>query len=132
MQLTKRDKEILCFINESGFCVMPQIQKEFQLKFPRSYQIMKRLVSSGYVIHDQIFKKQHGFYYLTRKGAKNTSLPPLPNISLGGYQHQIILTDIRQNYAPNIQTQSGLANVISNNKNFITVLANLVISLMEY
>lgn len=96
MQLTKRDKAILCFINESGFCVMPQIQKEFQLKFPRSYQIMKRLVNSGHVIHDQIFKKQHGFYYLTKEGAKNTSLPPLSNISLGGYRHQIIITDIRQ------------------------------------
>lgn len=96
MQLTKRDKAILCFINESGFCVMPQIQKEFGLKFPRSYQIMKRLVVGGYVIHEEIFKKQHGIYYLTKKGAKHTSLPPLSNVPLGSYKHQLLITDVRQ------------------------------------
>jgi predicted transcriptional regulator len=96
MQLTNRDKAILSFINESGFCVMPQIQREFHLRFPRSYQVIKRLMDSGYVVHDQIFKHQHGIYYLTKKGAENTSLPPLSNISLGGYKHQIIITDLRQ------------------------------------
>ncbi|OGT41397.1 MAG: hypothetical protein A3F13_05330 [Gammaproteobacteria bacterium RIFCSPHIGHO2_12_FULL_40_19] len=96
MQLTKRDKEILCFINEAGICVMPQIQQEFNIKFPRSYQIMKRLIVSGYVVHEQIFKHKHGIYYLTRKGAANTSLPPLSTISLGGYKHQLLITEVRQ------------------------------------
>jgi len=97
MQLTKRDREILCFINETGICVMPQIQKEFDLKFPRNYQVMKRLVDGGYVVHDQIFKKQHGIYYLSRKGAEHTPLPAISNVSLGGYKHQLLVTDIRQN-----------------------------------
>ena len=96
MQLTDRDKEILCFINECGFCVMPQIQKEFNLKFHRSYQVMKRLIAAGYVLHQQIFKQQHGIYHLTKKGAAQTSLPLFLQISLGGYQHQLLITDIRQ------------------------------------
>lgn len=96
MQLTKRDKEILSFVNESGFCVMPQIQKQFKLKFPRNYQIMNRLIKGGYVSHNQIFKNKHGIYYLTSKGAKHTTLPPLSTISLGGYKHQLLITDIRQ------------------------------------
>jgi hypothetical protein len=96
MQLTKRDREILIFINETGICVMPQIQKEFDLKFPRNYQVMKRLVDGGFVMHDQIFKKQHGIYYLTNKGAEQTPLPALSNVSLGGYRHQLLITDIRQ------------------------------------
>jgi len=96
MQLTNRDKAILCFINECGFCVMPQIQREFNLKFPRNYQVMKRLIDAGYVLHQQIFKHQHGIYYLTKKGAVNTSLPPVSHISLSGYQHQLLITDIRQ------------------------------------
>lgn len=96
MQLTNRDKAILCFINECGFCVMPQIQKEFNLKFPRNYQIMKRLIGERYVLHQQIFKHQHGIYHLTKKGAAQTSLPPVSQISLGGYQHQLLITDVRQ------------------------------------
>lgn len=96
MRLTKRDNEILCFINEAGICVMPQIQREFNLKFPRNYQVVKRLVEGGYVLHDQIFKNKHGIYYLTSKGAANTSLPPISNVSLGGYKHQLLITDIRQ------------------------------------
>lgn len=96
MQLTDRDKSILSFINESGFCVMPQIQREFDLRFPRSYQVMKRLVDGGYLVHDQIFKHKHGIYYLTKKGAAHTSLPPLSQISLGGYKHQLIITNLRQ------------------------------------
>ena len=96
MNLTKRDKEILIFLNECGFCTMPQIQKQFDLKFPRSYQVLQRLISGGYVIHDQIFRKLHGIYFLTRKGASLTQLPPLSNISLGGYKHQLIITDVRQ------------------------------------
>lgn len=96
MQLTKRDREILCFINEAGICVMPQIKKEFDLKFPRNYQVMKRLVNGEYVMHDQIFKKQHGIYYLTKKGAEQTALPAISNVSLGGYKHQLLITDIRQ------------------------------------
>ncbi len=96
MQLTDRDKAILCFINECGFCVMPQIQREFNLKFPRSYQVMKRLIEAGYVLHKEIFKHQHGIYHLTKKGAAQTSLPPVLQISLGGYQHQLLITDIRQ------------------------------------
>jgi predicted transcriptional regulator len=96
MQLTKRDEAILCFINEAGFCVMPQIQREFNIKFPRSYQIMKRLVDGGYVVHEQIFKSKHGIYYVTRKGAENTLLPPLSHIALGSYKHQLTITDIRQ------------------------------------
>jgi hypothetical protein len=96
MQLTKRDKEILCFINEAGICVMPQIQREFNFRFPRNYQVMRRLIEGEYVLHDQIFRNQHGIYYLTRKGAENTSLPPISTISLGGYKHQLVITDIRQ------------------------------------
>jgi predicted transcriptional regulator len=96
MQLTKRDREILGFINETGICVMPQIQREFNLKFPRSYQVMKRLIEGGYVLHDQIFRNQYGIYYLTSKGAENTTLPAISTVSLGGYKHQLLITDIRQ------------------------------------
>lgn len=96
MRLTNRDKEILCFINDTGICVMPQLQREFNLKFPRNYQVIKRLIDGGFVLHEQIFKNQHGVYYLTEKGAENTPLPALTNISLGGYKHQLLITDIRQ------------------------------------
>jgi predicted transcriptional regulator len=96
MQLTSRDKEILSFINECGFCVMPQIQSEFNLNFPRNYQVVKRLINEEYISHQQLFKHKHGIYHLTKKGAAQTSLPPISQISLGGYQHQLSITDVRQ------------------------------------
>ena len=96
MNLSTRDLKILSFINECGFCVMPQIQKQFSLKFPRSYQVMQRLIKEGVVQHNQIFRYKHGIYYLTKKGATFSELPALSNIALGGYKHQLMITDIRQ------------------------------------
>jgi hypothetical protein len=52
-------------------------------------------------VHEQIFKHQHGIYYLTKKGAVNTSLPAISGVALGGYKHQLILTDLRQQLCTN-------------------------------
>lgn len=94
MQLTVRDVEILRFINEFGFCEIKQIEKRFGVRKTRGYQIMKRLVDAKFVIHEIVFHGAHGIYYLTKKGADCTDLPPIKNIPKDNYEHQLAVIDI--------------------------------------
>lgn len=94
IQLTKRDIEIIRFINECGFCEMPQIERRFGLKKPRSYRIIRRLISAELVTHRRIFHSTYGIYHLTADGAECTDLPPLGKISIGRYEHQLKLTNV--------------------------------------
>lgn len=94
MVLTKRDIEILKFINDFGFSQMPQLEKRFQLRSPRSYQIMQRLVQKGCVQHERVFHNQPGIYRLTKKGASYTSLRPMDKIPIGNYEHQVLITEL--------------------------------------
>lgn len=94
MLITNRDIKIMKFINEFGFCEMPQIEKRFNLKKPRSYQIMQRLIKEGLVLHQYIFRHKHGVYHLTRAGASYTDLPMLKYVSLGSYLHQLTVVNV--------------------------------------
>src|ERR1700722_13596289 len=94
MQLTERDIRILHFINDFGFCEMPQIEKMFGLVKPRSYQIMQRLVTAGLVKHERVFHGRHGIYRLSKKGAGHTELPALARITLGNYNHSLAVLDV--------------------------------------
>jgi hypothetical protein len=96
MMMTKRDLEILKFINDFGFCEMPQIERQFSLKKPRSYQVVKRLINAGLLMHEYILHKQHGIYRLTKLGEKWTDFPALKFVSLGGYSHQLKVIDVYQ------------------------------------
>lgn len=94
MQITKRDIEILRFINEFGFCEILQIEQKFGLKKPRCYQIMQRLTKANLVIHERVFHGQNGVFYLTRQGAEWTDLPPIKNIPKDNYIHQLAIIDV--------------------------------------
>lgn len=89
-----RDAKIIRFINEFGFCEMPQIEKRFELNKPRAYKIMQRLVKRGYVIHERIFYHRHGIYRATREGAQLTGLPKLYKVPVGIYEHQLAVIEI--------------------------------------
>lgn len=94
MLLTDRDREILKFINEFGYCEMPQIEKQFGLKKPRSYKVLKRLIKAGFIVHEYILRNRHGIYHLTQDGADFTDLPKIRHVSLGGYHHQITIVNV--------------------------------------
>lgn len=94
--MTERDLEILKFINDFGFCEMPQIERQFSLKKPRSYQVIKRLINAGLLIHEYVLHRQHGIYRLTKQGAEWTELPALKYISLGSYLHQLKIVEVYQ------------------------------------
>lgn len=94
MQLTKRDLNILKFINDMGFCEMPQICKKFGMRKSIGYRLMKRLLNANLVQHNRLFYGEHGVLHLTVKGAAYTDLPAIDKIPEGRYYHQITLTDV--------------------------------------
>lgn len=94
MLITDRDVEILNFINEFGFCEMPQIEKKFGVKTPRSYKVMQRLVKAGLVSHERVFYNRHGAFYLTHEGAKHTPLPAISNLPKDIYKHQLTIMEV--------------------------------------
>src|SRR5438128_1599019 len=93
MQMTERDHEILNFINEFGFCEMPQLQKRFGLKMQRGYKVVQRLIKEGLVIHERILHNRPGAFYLTNRGAEHTELPPISRVSTAIYKHQITIIE---------------------------------------
>jgi hypothetical protein len=94
MQLTERDVRILHFINDFGFCEMPQLERMFGLTKRRSYQIIQRLIAAGLVKHERVFHGRHGIYRLSKKGADHTDLPALSRISLAHYNHSLAVLDV--------------------------------------
>tara|TARA_R110000868_G_scaffold309421_3_gene570746 strand:- start:564 stop:1184 length:621 start_codon:yes stop_codon:yes gene_type:complete len=94
MRLTKRDKEILQFINASGYCSAPQLGKRFSMQWWIVYRRMNQLIGAGLVIHKRINFSGFGIYFLTPIGARFTDLPPIDGISKGGFDHQALLVDL--------------------------------------
>lgn len=94
MRITKRDIEIMRFINEFGFCITPHLERRFAIRNWRVYQLMKRLVDAGFVQQRRIFHGQPNVYYLTNEGAEFTDLPAIDRISSGTYEHQIAMTSV--------------------------------------
>lgn len=94
MQITKRDVEILKFINECGYCITPHLERKFGIKNWRVYQLMKRLVKAGFVRQVRIFHGKPNIYYLTREGAKFTDLPAMERVNTSVYEHHIKLIDV--------------------------------------
>lgn len=94
MRMTERDMQILGFINDFGFCEITQIEKQFNLKKPRCYQVMQRLVKEKLVTHERVFHGRNGIYYLSKLGARHFDLPALSSIPVAQYDHQLAIIEI--------------------------------------
>ncbi len=94
MKLTERDISILQFINEFGFCEMPQINQRFGLRKPRNYQVMNKLIRHHLIQHERIFYGKHGLFRLTAAGARFTFLPPLHRVPLANYRHDLTVVNL--------------------------------------
>ena len=94
LRLTNRDIEILKFINEFGFCEISHISRRFNLKRPRNYQVIKRLINAGFIKHERIFYGRPGIYKLTIDGSNLTTLPPISKVPLSVYEHNLKLIDL--------------------------------------
>lgn len=93
-QMTERDMEIIKFINNFGFCEISQINKKFNLKKPRNYQILNRLIEAKFLKHERVFFGRPGIYRTTAKGAELTDFPALEKIPLTNYAHNMLIADL--------------------------------------
>ena len=94
MRITNRDREILRFINEVGYCTTEQLGRWFSIKMRRLYKVMERLIKAKLVMHERIYFNKPGIYFLTNQGAKFTSLPAIDKVSKGVFDHQLIMIDL--------------------------------------
>ncbi len=94
MKLTERDVSILHFINQFGFCEMPQINQRFSLRKPRNYQVINKLIRHNLIQHERIFYGKHGLFRLTQAGARFTFLPPLHRVPLANYRHDLTVVNL--------------------------------------
>jgi len=92
--ITKREQDILCFINDFWFCEISHVEKRFNIKKPRCYQILQSLVKNGLLMHRRIFHGRHGIYSVTAIGAKYTNLPALKNIPIAHYNHHLMVINV--------------------------------------
>ncbi len=94
MQLTEREVEVIKFINEFGYCEMPQVMRRFGLQKTRVYEMLQRLVEAKLLCHERILYGHHGVYYATHKGARYTDLPAIERVTIGRYAHQMVMLNV--------------------------------------
>lgn len=95
-RLSLLEMEILRFIHEFGFCEIQQIIKRFNIRKSWSYKQMQWLISRGLVINARVIRNQPRAYFLTSEAIKclNLDLPPIKNIPLYVYEHQLAVMDV--------------------------------------
>jgi hypothetical protein len=98
-KLTKREFEILHFINEFGFCEIRHIMKRFSIKKSASYSQMQFLNRLGFVHHEYIVPDKPGAYSVTQKGVRiaKHDFPPVSRISSNTYLHQLKVITVSLN-----------------------------------
>ena len=95
MVLTERDVEILKLIGVFGFMQINHIENYFNLKRPRSYQVVKRLVDSKYIENKRILHGQEGIYKLRKKGIELIGdVTRLRKVALGSFEHDLRVIDV--------------------------------------
>jgi hypothetical protein len=133
-RLTDRDIAILKFVNDFGYCEMPHIEKRFEVRGGRSYQLTKKLKCMGLLIH-QYLLPGHGFFRLTKNGARHTSLPRLNAIQLDAYAHHVTLINLyfhAKKYYPNARWISERQLIHSKNKDGVGKTGHLPDAVLEF
>src|SRR3990167_10601240 len=96
MRVTKRDLKLMDWINRAGFVTIHQIAKWLGVAVSTAYLRIKKLVCHGYLIHERIFHGAPGVYRVSLKGVyiSGNALPPLRQIRLSTYHHDLIVIDL--------------------------------------
>lgn len=92
--MTRRDVEILTFINDFGFVGLTHLMKRFCLNESNCYKRMQRLIKQQFVIHERVFHNEKGVYRLSAKGAEWTELQPIVSVQRTAYVHQLMVIEV--------------------------------------
>lgn len=94
--LTERDLEIMRWINGHGFVGIKHAAQFLNLSIKSAYKCLLRLTQNKFLIHQKVLHGQPGVYVVTKKGVQIIAddLPPLKNIKLATYRHDLLLVDL--------------------------------------
>ena len=94
--ITKRDREIMKWINAVGFATIDQIAKKLEIANVTAYGRLSKLVRHGYLQHERLYFASPGVYSVTAKGVEcsGSHLPPLRMLSKANYDHDFTVTQL--------------------------------------
>jgi len=89
IQLTKRDLDLLGWMNGLGFVTVEQISNRYEISKVTAYARLRKLVASEHLTYEKLLHNAPGHYRATQKGVdmSNSVLPPLKKISFSSYLH---------------------------------------------
>lgn len=107
MLVTRRDVDILNWINGVGFVNIDQITERYKISRETAYARLRKLVARNYLLHERLLQNKPGHYRVTKEGAEFNplGLKPIRHISLGKYQHTKIIVDLSLKLAEKYQAQ---------------------------
>lgn len=96
LDLSEREKSILRFIHDFGFCESKHVMRRFNLGRSTCYAQIKLLERLGLVVHRISLAKRFGAYSLSQRGVKylGGELPYLSRIPLAAYLHHVTVIDV--------------------------------------
>ena len=94
--ITKRDIDILNWINGAGFVNIEQIAERYKISTSTAYGRMRKLVIRGVLIFERMAHNQPGHYRVTKLGASFSpwEMPPIRHVSWGSYEHSKLIVDL--------------------------------------
>lgn len=94
--ITKRDREIMRWINAVGFATIDQIAKKLEIANVTAYGRLSKLVRHEYLQHERLYFALPGVYSVTEKGVEcsGSHLPPLRMLSKATYDHDFTVTQL--------------------------------------
>lgn len=96
IKITKRDRELMKWVNGVGFAKINQIAQALGVSKWAAYKRVNKLVSDGYLQYHRFYHDLSGVCTVTDLGVEyaGSYLPPLKSISKGTYDHDLLVTDI--------------------------------------
>lgn len=96
MFITKRDEELLNWINRFGYVSIRQIAVYWKISEVTAYGRMKKLVSNEYLVHQRFLYQAPGLYWVSKKGAQlaGSQLPPIKRVAIATIRHQLALVNL--------------------------------------
>lgn len=92
IKITKRDEDILNFINEFGVCHIEHISCKLGIKKRRAYQLMERLKKANLVDHERVLYKGYGVYWIHKSIQYSLRMPRVKKV--GEEQHALKIIDV--------------------------------------
>lgn len=94
--LTSRDVDILKWINRFGFMNINHITSFYKITKPTAYARLRKLISSGLLLHEYHLHGQPGIYRVTREGARLTGEEMLPRkeVRLSNLHHDAMVVSV--------------------------------------